>query len=258
MSNILIVEPDFVIAEKLGLAVSDNETKAICCSNIESAIAFLKEEKYQVVVVDTVLPDGNGYDLIYKIRMGIGSSKNASVIAILPNDKKPDVEVLKRLGIMDYVTKPFSTTVLLAKIYTQIDRRRKNDGFKASVRFDATGSATKMSMKCEQKIKIDDYIFDFDNGEYSVEGRKIKLDRMEQRLLCMLVENKGIVLKKKALINRLKVESKFDISEVMLANVVNSLSVKLRAHDYIKTIFGVGYMWEYTEEKHKGALYEKI
>lgn len=254
MNKILIVEPDFVIAEKLGLAVKDNETKAICCSNIESAVAFLKEERYQVVVVDTVLPDGNGYDLIYEIRMGAASSKNASVIAILPNDKKPDTEMLKRLGIMDYVTKPFSTTVLLAKIYTQIDRRKKNDGFKASVRFEATGSATETSIKYEQKINIDDYVFDFENGEYSVGGRQVKLDHIEQRLLRMLVENKGIVLKKNALMNSLKVESRSDISESMLANAVNSLSAKLKAHDYIKTIFGVGYMWEYSEEKHKGAL----
>lgn len=254
MNKVLIVEPDFVVAEKLGLAVKDNETKAVCCSNIESAVAFLKEERYQVVVVDTVLPDGNGYDLIYEIRMGAASSKNASVIAILPNDRKPDAEVLKRLGIMDYVTKPFSTTVLLAKIYTQIDRRKKNDGFKASVRFEATGSATETSIKYEQKINIDGYMFDFGNGEYSAGGRKVKLDHMEQRLLRMLVENKGIVLKKNALINRLKVESRSDISEVMLANAVSSLNAKLKAHDYIKTIFGVGYMWEYSEEKHKGAL----
>lgn len=254
MNNVLIVEPDFVIEEKLGLAISDNETKAICCSNMESAIAFLNEESYQIIVVDIELPDGNGYDLIYEIRMGIINPKNATIIAILQNDQKPDTEMLKKFGIMDYVTKPFSTTVLLAKIYTQIDRRKKNDGFKASVRFEATGSATKTSIKCEQRIEIDDYIFDFGNGEYSVNGKKVKLDCMEQCFLRMLVENKGIVLKKKALISRLKIESKVDVSEVMLANAVSSLSVKLRAHNYIKTIFGVGYMWEYTEEKHKGAL----
>lgn len=254
MNRILLIEPDFVLMKRLHESIKDNEIEVTGCGTIAAAIELLDREVYEVIIVDTELSDGDSYDLIYEIRRGTYKPKDASVIAIVPNNRKPDAVELGSQGIMDYVTKPFSTAVLLAKIYTQFDRKRKNIGFKASGRFEATGSAYPCSIKYEQRMLIDEYLFDFEKGKFSKAGKQIKLTLMEQALLRMLIENKGIVLKKKALISRLRTESRVNISESMLAGIVETLTEKLGAQSYIKTIFGVGYMWEYIEDKYKGGL----
>lgn len=63
------------------------------------------------------------------------------------------------------------------------------------------------------------------------------------------MENKGIVLKRKALTEKLGSESKVFVNETMLSEIVRALVEKLTAHNYIKTIYGIGYMWETPEEK---------
>ena len=103
-------------------------------------------------------------------------------------------------------------------------------------------------------MEIDDYVFNFDTGEYSVSGKKVRLNRLEQCLLRNLVENKGIVLKKKALVDKLRPESRMVyIDETILAEVVQMLTNKLDAHNYIKTVYGIGYLWALTEDQNKSS-----
>ena len=69
------------------------------------------------------------------------------------------------------------------------------------------------------------------------------LGELEQCLLKLLVENRGIVLKKNTLLERLQAEQGEDIDSDLLADTVQILVEKLHAFRYIKTIFGIGYMW---------------
>lgn len=263
MNRILIVEPDAALREKLCAAIRDNETEAVGCECLASARALLEKipwekEAYQIAVVDTQLPDGNGYNLVYELKNGAHAVQDTSVIVILPNDEEPDAAELGGKGIADYITKPFSTAVLLAKIHTQFEHKRKNYGFKAIGRFEATGSAGPIGISGEQQVAIDQYAFDFDAEKYSVAGREVSLSRMEQSLLRILVGNRGIVLKRNALIERLKTEDKVCMDIDALADTVNALSEKLAARDYIKTVFGIGYMWALTDEGIKGKQNEGL
>lgn len=81
----------------------------------------------------------------------------------------------------------------------------------------------------------------------------MRLNRLEQCLLRNLVENKGIVLKKKALVDKLKSESRKDMDEAALAEVVHMLNNKLDARNYIKTVYGIGYLWALEEDKNKSG-----
>lgn len=247
MSRILIVESDVALAEKMSMSIMDNEAQVLGCGTVETASALLRREVYQIIIVDTELPDGDGRKLITDICRGCYLSGNASVIAILPNDREPDENHLSGLGVSDYITKPFNMAVLMTKIYTQLARRRKKFSFKASERFVATGSASKSSISGEHKVKIDSYVFDFDNDEYSVAGKRIELDLLEACTLRTLVENKGIVLKKRAFTEWLQCYSKMFVSEQILADTIRSLNRKLGSNEHLKTIFGVGYMWASVE-----------
>lgn len=245
------MESDFVLAEKMAMSIMGSEAQVLCCGTVESAEALLEKDLFQIVIADTELPDGDGRRLICDICEGRYISGSAAVIAILPNNKKPDEEKLGRQGVTDYITKPFNMAVLMAKIYTQLSRRKKGFSFKASERFVATGSATKSSIGGAHRVTIDSYVFDFDKSEYSVSGKTVKLSHLEECTLRTLVENKGIVLKKKAFTDWLRCDSKMFVDEAILAGTIQALDEKLDAKDYIKTIFGIGYMWAGIEEKHK-------
>ena len=74
-----------------------------------------------------------------------------------------------------------------AKVWSQFQRRQKDFALKASRRFEAIGAGTKSSIVGEHMVVIDDYTFNFDTGEYSVHGKRVKLNRLEQCLLRNLV-----------------------------------------------------------------------
>ncbi|MDE7478050.1 MAG: response regulator transcription factor [Lachnospiraceae bacterium] len=254
MNKILIIEMDFRIAERLCRALTDVDTHVFSCGTLEAATALLENELYQQIIIDTDLPDGDGYDIIYDLRRGIYESSTAPIILIVSNDKKPDASKFGKLGIADYITKPFSVSVLKAKVWTQFKRGKRNFSFREIGRFEAIGAGSRKSVFGEHVVVIDDYIFNFDTDEYSVAGRKIQLNRIEQCLLRNLVENKGIVLKKKALVEKLKSESRMRyIDEKVLAESINMLKNKLDAYNYIKTVYGIGYIWAWAEDKNKSG-----
>ena len=92
-------------------------------------------------------------------------------------------------------------------------------------------------------MSIDKYIFDFDRQDFRQFGEGVALNNVEQGLLRILVENKGVVLKRTALMERMRSETGKDIDEAALVDTIMALRDKLDAGDYIKTVYGVGYMW---------------
>jgi len=254
MNKILIIDADFKLAERLCRALTDAETQAFSCGTLEAAAALLESESYQQIVIDPELPDGNGYDLIYELGLGLYESKDIPIILIAPNSRLPDMTEFNKQGIADYITKPFNISVFKAKVWSQFKRGKRNSSFREISRFEAIGAGSRRSVIGEHVVAIDDYIFNFDTGEYSVAGELVQLTRIEQCLLRNLVENKGIVLKKRALVDKLRVESKIlSVDETVLAEIVHMLSNKLGAHHYIKTVYGIGYIWTMAEDKNKSS-----
>jgi DNA-binding response OmpR family regulator len=255
MNKILIVESDFELAEKLRRSLVNAETAVICCGTMESATALLEKDLYHLVVVDTELTDGNGYDLIYELELGIYESADATVIAILPNDKKPDMAEIRERGISDYITKPFSAAVLKAKIYTHFTKnRREKKHISSRYHYDVTGHILTHDMYDRRKIIIDDYVFDFVAGDYSVAGKKIVLTQAEQALLRLMINNQGVVIKKNVLLDQLRSKnSRIFIDSAILADMVETLTIRLKAQRYLKTVYGVGYMWVKTDNTNKNT-----
>lgn len=252
MNKILIIDSDSGLDRKLYGMFADAETRVFYCGTLESAEVLLKKNKYQVIIIDPVLPDGNGYDLVCRLGSGICNS-GAAVILVLENDKKFDrlsvVQALYGQWIVDYITKPFNPLVLKAKVWSQFRRREKDSALRASMRFEAIGAGTRSSIAGEHMVENDDYSFNFDTGEYRVHGETVHLNRLEQCLLRNLVENKGIVLGRKALMDKLMYESRIRVDEGKLARTVRGLTEKLEAYGCLKTVYGIGYIWRDTEDK---------
>ena len=243
MERILIVEEDFALAEKLCGAFSDEETAAVTCGSIEAALTLAAQLDFRVVILDEILPDGNSIDFIEDIKSYYTEKNDISVILLVPNEYIEDIVTAYMHGADDCVSKPFSTAALKARVATQLKKRKYMYNFEASRRFDAIGSASEKGIRGEHMVAIGKYMFDFDRQEFLCFGESVPLSGTEQGLLKILVENKGVVLKRAALMERMKSETGRDIGEPELVDTVITLRDKLDAGDYIKTVYGMGYMW---------------
>lgn len=220
MEQLLIVEDDTGLSHGLCKALNTNERQIVSCRNIRSAKEQLLCGNVSLVLLDVQLPDGNGLDLLREIKR---NTPDLPVILLTANDTDMDIVNGLEQGADDYITKPFSLSVLRARVNTQL---RKS-------------SVTEKKHLTE----IDHFVFDFDHMRFSVKGVSVELSKTEQKLLRLLTENRGITISRDELIDRIWTDHAEYVDENALSVAVKRLRDKLKAQDYIKTIYGIGYSW---------------
>ena len=220
MEQILIMEDDMVLNKGLCKALTTDSRQLISCTDIRSAREQILCSTPSLILLDINLPDGNGLDFLKEIKKG---SDPIPVILLTANDTDLDIVNGLELGADDYITKPFSLAVLRARVNTQLRK----------------------TTPCDKKnvITIDDYSFDFSTMEFSIRNKKVELSKTEQKLLRLLIENRGTVMSRSALVDRIWTDGAEYVDENALSVTVKRLRDKLKAHSYIKTIYGIGYSW---------------
>ena len=221
MEQILIIEDDMALNKGLCKALTTDSRQLISCTDIRSAREQILCSMPSLILLDINLPDGSGLDFLKELKKG---SDSIPVILLTANDTDLDIVNGLELGADDYITKPFSLAVLRARVNTQLRK---------------IPSATVPN----SVIIIDDYSFDFSTMEFSVRDKKVELSKTEQKLLRLLIENRGTVMSRSALVDRIWTDGAEYVEENALSVTVKRLRDKLEAHQYIKTIYGIGYSW---------------
>jgi len=146
-----------------------------------------------------------------------------------------DIVTGLKLGANDYITKPFSLMVLRARIEVQLRETETEN---------------------PETYQTEHYAFDFRKMDFRVDGTSVELSRTEQRLLRKLVENPGVVLSRETLTDEIWSGDSEYVEEHALTVVIKRLRGKLREAEhenaYIRTVYGIGYVWE-RQEKGKRA-----
>ena len=224
MSNIpniiLIVEDDSALATGLCRALTSSEYQAAGCHCIREARILLQKNIYSLVILDVNLPDGNGFDFLHELKQNY----SVPVILLTANDMETDIVAGLELGADDYITKPFSLAVLRARVNTVL--RRRNIQTQSSF------------------FLTSNYSFHFDKMEFISFGERVELSKTEQKLLRLLVENANITLSRSRLIDAVWTDGAEYVDENALSVTVKRLRDKLKAQNYIKTVYGIGYVWK--------------
>lgn len=221
MKKILIVEDDHDLSNGLCLALKESDLQLIQSYNLKTARELFMKEEYELVLLDVNLPDGNGLDFLKEIK----EKGRIPVILLTANDTEMDVVIGLEKGADDYITKPFSLAILRARVWTQLRREVRSGGD---------------SDKC---LVMGDYRFDFGRMEFYVKGMQTELSKTEQKLLRILVENRGVTMSRADLVDRIWTDGAEYVDENALSVTVKRLRDKLDAGDYIKTVYGLGYVW---------------
>ena len=142
------------------------------------------------------------------------------------NDMETDIVTGLELGADDYITKPFSLAVLRARVALQLRRVEERE-------------ATSSSME----ICVGEYCFDFMHMKFYHGTESIELSKTEQKLLRILVENRGITIPRERLFEYIWADGEEFVEENALSVTVKRLRDKLDAQEMIKTVYGIGYTW---------------
>ena len=220
MEQILIIEDDTGLNQGLCRALKSENRQVVSCLNLKTAREQLACGSVSLVLLDINLPDDSGLDFLQELK---AAAPVRPVILLTANDTDMDIVVGLEQGADDYITKPFSLSVLRARVNTQL---RKN--------------AVSVPAKTFQ---IDRFVFDFDQMQFSADGANVELSKTEQKLLRLLVENQGNAMSRGDLIDRIWTDGAEYVDENALSVTVKRLRDKLGAQNYIQTVYGIGYMW---------------
>jgi DNA-binding response OmpR family regulator len=222
--NILLVEDDVTLAMGIEYSLKNEGFNVVHTITAKEARRKIHTIDPDIILLDVNLPDGNGYDLCKEFR----KESDVPIIFLTACDEEVNVVMGLDLGADDYITKPVRVRELVARI-NAVARRK--------------GSAIKED---NNKIIFRDLIIFPLKYEVYKESEKLQLTSVEYKLLLLLIENKGNVLTRKTLLEKLwDIEGDF-IEENTLTVYINRVREKIKEDKeipYIKTVRGIGYKW---------------
>lgn len=226
MKHILLVEDDIALGQGIAMALQIPETEITVCRSLREARQALSSRTFILLILDINLPDGSGLTLLREQK---ALRPEVPVLLLTANDLEIDEVAGLESGADDYITKPFSLAVLRARVNARLRR----------------GGTAKSG-----ELSLPPFVFDFERMVYRKNGAAIELSRAEQRLLRALVENRSHAVSRAALVDRVWTDGGDYVDENALTVTVKRLRSKLEddpvAPAYLKTVYGIGYIWAVT------------
>ncbi|MBD3842019.1 MAG: response regulator transcription factor [Campylobacterales bacterium] len=221
--KILIIEDETAIAKSIAEYMAPNAILCESANTAADAIGKIELYDYDCILLDLMLPDGDGFEVLQHIRK---LQKSDGVIIIsAKNTVETRIEGLQ-LGADDYLTKPFYLPELLVRIQALV--RRKN-------------------FSGNNILNFNEIAVDILARTVSVNNQKLDVTKKEIDLLLFLIANQGKVLFKNAIAEHLSgdMADMLDNYDFIYAHIKN-LKKKLSAAgacNYVKTVYGLGYKW---------------
>lgn len=227
----LVVEDESLLNEDLEQQLREEEQFNVDCAfSFQEAHDLIAGEEYDLILLDLSLPDGDGLDLLQKIKSWY--SDTAVVIITARGEVEDKVKGLE-LGSDDYLAKPFAMAELQARIHAVLRRKFKIE---------------------ENKVSAGPLTLDLDNLQLAYQNEPIDCTETEYKILRYLMLNKNKTITRIALSEHIwgsKVDDRFSLDFINshMKNIRKKLS-EAGVPDLIKTVYGVGYKLEAYEAQY--------
>ena len=229
MAHILVLEDDLALSAGLCFELDACGHLTVAAYHCEKARQLLEKEAFDLALFDVNLPDGSGFDLCREVKE---KYPNLPVLFLTANDLEEDVLKGFDLGADDYITKPFSPSVLVARIkahLAQYDRLKQAGGVDRN------------------QLQLGSVLLQKDARRVFVDGAEVALKNKEYELLLFLLSNPDIVFSKETLYERIWGYDAMgdNATEVVHINRLREKIEKDPAHPrYIQTVWGAGYRFK--------------
>ncbi len=216
-ANILIVEDDIYLREGLEELLTKEGYVSGCAKSCAEAKVVFDKVRFDLVILDIMLPDGNGLELCEYIR-----SLRADVPILFLTACDEELQIVRGLdaGADDYVTKPFRLLEFLSRIRALLRRKISNKTY-----------------------QFGDIILDTSNMTVKKDGENLFLTPTEYQIFSALLQNSGVIVTRASLLQRIWDSDGNFIDNNTLSVHISRLRDKIGA-EHISTVRGVGYRWE--------------
>ena len=220
--RILVVEDDRLLNSTLCYNLTTVGYQVDAALTKADAIGQTEKQNYELIVLDVNLPDGNGFDFCREIKE---RRPDTAVIFLTANDMESDMLKGFELGADDYVTKPFPISVFQKKVSALLSRITKQSGGD----FYDDGNL----------------LINFSELTAALSGQAVTFTPLEYRLLKVLTSNSKQVLTRGQLLEKLWDAEETYVDEHALTSAISRIrgKIEVNGYQYIKTVYGMGYMW---------------
>ncbi|WP_040214293.1 response regulator transcription factor [Clostridium polynesiense] len=220
MQTIFVVEDDLKIKTELMTLLKRYGYKCIESKEFENIVEEVLKSDAQLVLLDINLPFFDGYHVCREIR----KKSHIPIIVVTSRDSEMDELMSMNLGADDFITKPYNTQILLARISSLLKRAYNMDTIKTLTHKGVT--------------------LDLSKSTASYEGKEVELTKNELRILNLLIKNSGVILPRDEIMNDLWQSDEFVDDNTLTVNI-NRLRKKLEeigVYNYLITKRGQGYL----------------
>lgn len=221
--NILIVDDDKEIRDLISLYLEADRFYTDKAADGVEALIKLEEKKYSLVILDIMMPKKDGIETIIEIR------KKYTMPVIFLTAKSQEIDMINglTLGADDYISKPFSSLELIARVKAQLRRY------------------TILNSNSDEKIiRVGDLILNTEMHEVTVKGNEVSLTPTEYKILEVMCKNRNKVFTVEELYEFIWKE-KYSVSDTSIMVHITKLRRKIEKDsknpEYIKTVWGIGY-----------------
>jgi len=219
--KILVVDDESRMRKLVGDFLSRNGYEVIEAGDGEEALdKFYADKEIALIILDVMMPKMNGYEVCREIR---GLSKVPIIMLTAKSDESDELMGFD-LGVDEYISKPFSPKILVARVEAILRRANK--------------------LATEDKTEINGIIVDKIAHEVYIDGKSVELSFKEFELLSYFIENKGIALSRETILNNVWDYDYFGDARTIDTHVKKLRSKMGEKGDCIKTIWGMGYKFE--------------
>jgi len=221
--KILVVEDDPGLSRGISFALLQAGYETVIAENRKSGWECFQSVQPDAVVLDLNLPDGDGIELCQCIR----EKSDIPVLILTARDMEVDEIMGLESGADDYMTKPFSVSVLKIRLEKALQKHMQRQG----------GGMQKPEL-ISGAIRLNP-----NNARVYLDGKELELSLTEYRLLQYFLENKNQVLLKEQILQRIWDNGSNFVEENTLSVNISRLRRKI-GESFIKTVYGMGYLWE--------------
>ena len=226
--NILVVDDDRDIVETTRIQLEKEGYQVFTAYDGKQALDVLSRESVQLILMDVMMPNLDGFSTIMRVR----ENRNLPIIVMSAKSEDSDKILGLSIGADDYVTKPFNTKELAARVKSQLRRYTQLGDIYAG----------------KQEVAIGRLRLNFETHTLFADEEPVKLTSTEMKIMELLMKNAGRIFSAEEIYNRIWEDqiSYSGDSTVMvhIRRIREKIEINPREPEYLKVVWGVGYKIE--------------
>ena len=219
--TVLIVDDEFRMRKLVKDFLNQKGYRTLEAADGEEALKIFEENqnKIDIILLDVMMPKLDGWSVLRQIRQ----TSKVPIIMLTARGEEQDELFGFELGVDEYISKPFSPKILVARVEAILKRTRKNEN---------------------NVQEYDGIVIDSDGRTVKVDGKEIELSLREYELLKYLVDNNGIALSRDKILNNVWNYDYYGDSRTIDSHIKKVRHKLGKKGKYIETVRGVGYKFE--------------